>query len=147
MGWHAFLCVSSWLYVCCENLRLFQLFQLLQLNMHAHRYKCSNSDCTITTKSVMQTTNLTKKTKGCFAIWMNLITRWLIICSFKFDKFVVRKTAGLVYAQTTNLTKKTNYVVIFCAFGERKCPWIIREFNRKFFYLHVKNNNFRIICG
>ena len=84
--------------------------------MHAHRYKCSNSDCTITTKSVMQTTNLTKKTKGCFAIWMNLITRWLIICSFKFDKFVVRKTAGLVYAQTTNLTKKTNYVVIFLCF-------------------------------
>ena len=145
MGWHTFS-LRIFLIVCM--LWKFAIISIITIkNMHAHRYKCSNSDCTITTKSVMQTTNLTKKTKDCFAIWMNLITRWLIICSFKFDKFVVRKTAGLVYAQTTNLTKKTNYVVIFCAFGERKYPWIIREFNRKFFYLHVNNNNFRIICG
>ena len=105
MGWHTFS-LRIFLIVCM--LWKFAIISIITIkNMHAHRYKCSNSDSTITTKSVMQTTNLTKKTKDCFAIWMNHITRWLIICSFKFDKFVVRKTAGLVYAQTTNLTKKT----------------------------------------
>ena len=51
----------NYLIMCIlQEMAIISIITIISIkNMHAYKYKCSNSDYTITTKSVMQTTNLT----------------------------------------------------------------------------------------